>query len=604
MSFPVSPGVNFREIDLTATAELQNSTNGSIAGKFGWGPVNEVVRVANETELVARFGAPTDSNYIDFFCGQSFLQYSNALDVVRIGEESVSKNAHAGDSAVSISVLNNDDYLANTPSTVEVFARYPGVLGNALAVYTCGTANQYRYNLVPSNFTFTIGQTVAYSGVTPLADFLNVGDPLIVDGARYIVKSFTSTEITLNKIYTGTTSPTEVIREWQFANQFTGAPKTNWFHLVVVDTTGAFTKDPGSILEAYTVSTVSGAVNDDGSAAYVNDVLFQNSNFVLAGTLGFTFNSTDLTANSYIFADGVDSTGTLAEYIAGYDRYKNPEEVDASLLIGGDAVNSSGGVLAKYLIQNIAEVRKDAVVFLSPKLSSVTARGYEVSNIIEDRGLLGSSSYAAMDSNWKYIYDRYNNKYRWVPVNGDVAGTYARVDRELEPWYSGGGVTKGAIKGAIKLTFNPDQTARDQLYQANVNPIVSLPNQGPCVYGDRTLLVADTAFNRIPTRRLFIVLEKTISRYAANMLFEFNDEFTQRRFVSGIEPFLSEVQGLRGVSDFRIIADSTVNTPQVVQTNRFVGQIYVKPNYSINFIRLDFVAVNASTSFDEVVGQF
>lgn len=604
MSFPVSPGVNFREIDLTATAELQTSTNGSIAGKFGWGPVNEAVRVANETALVSRFGPPTDTNFVDWYCGQSYLQYSGALDVVRIGSKTASKNAHSGGSSITVSVLNNDDYQSDVPSSVSVFARYPGVLGNSLSVHTCGNANQFRYSVNPAGFTFTIANTVAYTGSTPLADFMTSGDALIVDGVRYIVQDFTTSVITLNKIYTGNLTPTTIDREWQFANQFTSAPKSGWFHLVVVDDDGSFTKDPGSILETYTVSTTPGDLNDDGSVAYVNDVLFQSSNFVLAGSLGFTFNSSDLNADVYSFTDGADTTGSLAEYIAGYDVFKNPDEINAPLIIGGDAVNSTGGVLAKYLIQNIAEVRKDSVVFLSPKLASVTAKGYEVQNISADRSTLGSSSYGIMDSGWKYIYDRYNNKYRWVPTNGDHAGIYARVDRELDPWYSGGGVTKGAIKGAIKLAFNPDQTSRDQLYQAGVNPVVSLPGQGPCVYGDKTLLNAETAFNRIPTRRLFIVLEKTISRAAANLLFEFNDEFTQRRFVSLIEPFLSEVQSLRGVADYRIIADSSVNTPQVVQTNRFVGQIYVKPNYSINFIRLDFVAVNASTSFDEVIGQF
>jgi phage tail sheath protein FI len=208
-----------------------------------------------------------------------------------------------------------------------------------------------------------------------------------------------------------------------------------------------------------------------------------------------------------------------------------------------------------------------------------------------------------MDSGWKYMYDKYNDVFRWVPLNGDHAGLYARVDRERETWVSAAGSSKGKIKNVVKLAWSPDQTQRDALYINDVNPVTILPVAGPVMYGDKTLLGIESAFSRINVRRLFIILEKTIATAANSLLFEFNDEFTQRRFVSIVEPFLRNVKGRRGITDFKVVADNRVNTPEVIQANRFVGQVFVKPNYSINFIRLDFVAVGNSASFDEVIGS-
>ena len=249
-------------------------------------------------------------------------------------------------------------------------------------------------------------------------------------------------------------------------------------------------------------------------------------------------------------------------------------------------------------------MRKDMITFVSPPLEAVlNNRGKEAISCVKARQLLGSSSYATMDCNWKYMYDKYNDTFRWIPMNGDIAGVYARNDRERDAWISAAGTTKGRLKNIVKFAWSPDKTARDVLYPADINPVFSLPVAGPVLFGDKTLLGKNTALSRINVRRLLIILEKAIATAALDLLFEFNDEFTQRKFISMVVPLLKDAKNRRGLTAYKIVADSTVNTPQVVQTNGFIGQIYLKPAYSINSIRLDFVVVNASASFEEVVGS-
>lgn len=224
--------------------------------------------------------------------------------------------------------------------------------------------------------------------------------------------------------------------------------------------------------------------------------------------------------------------------------------------------------------------------------------------ILTYRASLTSSSYAFMDSGWKYQYDKYSDVYRWVPLNGDIAGLCARTDLERDPWFSPGGLNRGIIKNLIKLSFNPTKTERDNLYSKGVNPVVTFPGEGTTLFGDKTLLSKPSAFDRINVRRLFIVLEKTIARAARFSLFEFNDQFTRASFVNLVEPYLRDVQGRRGISDFRVVCDESNNTAEVIDRNEFVGDIYIKPARSVNFIQLNFVAVRTGVSFDEVVGKF
>jgi phage tail sheath protein FI len=245
------------------------------------------------------------------------------------------------------------------------------------------------------------------------------------------------------------------------------------------------------------------------------------------------------------------------------------------------------------------------VVFLSPPKSNVVDNaGSETTAITTYRNTLTSSSYAVLDSNWKYQYDKYSDVYRWVPMNGDVAGLCARTDLERDPWFSPGGLNRGIIKNVIKLAWNPTKTNRDDLYVKGINPVVSFQGEGTVLFGDKTLLSKPSAFDRINVRRLFIVLEKSIARAARFSMFEFNDQFTRAQFVSLVEPFLRDVQGRRGITDFKVVCDDSNNTGEIIDRNEFVGDIYIKPARSINFIQLNFVAVRTGVSFDEVVGKF
>jgi phage tail sheath protein FI len=257
------------------------------------------------------------------------------------------------------------------------------------------------------------------------------------------------------------------------------------------------------------------------------------------------------------------------------------------------------------LISSLAEVRKDCLVFLSPpKASVVDNAGSELTSVIAYRDSLTSTSYAVMDSGYKYQFDKYNDVYRWVPLNGDIAGICARTDLERDPWFSPGGVNRGIVKNVIKLAWNPTKAERDSLYVKGVNPVVTFPGEGTILFGDKTMLARPSVFDRINVRRLFVVLEKSIARAARSSMFEFNDQFTRAQFVNLVEPYLRDIQGRRGITDFRVVCDETNNTANVIDSNQFVGDIYIKPARSINFIQLNFVAVRTGVTFEEVVGRF
>jgi phage tail sheath protein FI len=300
--------------------------------------------------------------------------------------------------------------------------------------------------------------------------------------------------------------------------------------------------------------------------------------------------------------NGVSGAVTDANRITGYDLFSNADEVDISLVMTGAANNA----VVQHVIDNIAISRKDCVAFVSPEFSDVVNQaGSEATNAIERRNNIGrSTSYAVMDSSWKYQFDKYNNVYRWVPCNGDIAGLCVRTDFERDPWYSPAGFNRGQLKNVVKLSFNPDKADRDDLYKNGINPIVTFTGEGTILFGDKTMQSKPSAFDRINVRRLFIVLEKAIARAAKYSLFEFNDAFTRAQFVSLVEPFLRDVQGRRGIFDFRVVCDETNNTGEVIDRNEFVGDIYIKPARSINFIQLNFVAVRTGVAFDEIVGRF
>ena len=425
-----------------------------------------------------------------------------------------------------------------------------------------------------------------------------------------------------------------ISRKWEFYNTVPTAPGTSRYlsdrgliavdqvSVVVVDEDGKFSGTPGTVLEVYeNLSRATDAIGEDGTTAFYKTVINDNSRYVwttndraeaVTTTAASIVNSTATLPYSKSFIGGRDgvteSTATVAALASAYDLFADASSVDVSLIMAGKATGASNGAqLANYLIDNIADVRKDCVVFISPDKADVvgsTVEGSQAANIVTFRQNVRNSSYAFIDSGYKYQYDKYNDVYRYVPLNGDIAGLTARSDDLRDPWFSPAGYNRGQIKNLVKLAYSPNKTDRDLLYKNDVNPVITQPGQGTVLFGDKTALGRPSAFDRINVRRLFIVLEKTIATAANQMLFEFNDEFTRAQFLNLIEPFLRDVQGRRGITDFRVVCDDTNNTAEVIDTNRFVGDIYIKPAKSINFIQLNFVAVRSGVEFNEVVGQF
>ena len=424
------------------------------------------------------------------------------------------------------------------------------------------------------------------------------------------------------------------LRFWEFYNAVDKAPGTSTYisnlnlttqdelHVVVVDVNGRVTGTPNQILEVWKgLSRATDAKTDGGASNYYRQVIDEQSSYVYTGTprtgalTGLSSaiaNSTTLVPYSATLALGTDGAGestvTVSPLAQAYDLFKSKEDVDISLVMQGKAIGT--GALANYVIANVIETRKDCVFFVSPD-SAIITNNDPAQYAVNFRGSAGgvsgltyNSSYVVMDSGYKYQYDKYNDTYRWIPLNADIAGVCATTDLQRDAWWSPAGFNRGQIKNVVKLQLNPNQAQRDLLYKNDVNPVVTFSGQGTVLYGDKTLLGKPSAFDRINVRRLFIVLEKAISRAAQSSLFEFNDEFTRAQFKSLIEPFLSEVQGRRGIYDYKVVCDETNNTPQVIDSNQFVGDIYIKPARSINFIQLNFVAVRTGVDFNTIVGQF
>ena len=413
--------------------------------------------------------------------------------------------------------------------------------------------------------------------------------------------TFTTKYNTSAEAYSGKAYSTQ----WGDADLFDVKPIADSIHLVVRDNDGAISGLAGTILETYSdVSWIDGRLNEDSSTNYITDRLEQQSNWIqctdaqadLISAGGITYDSiTDMAAGT----DGMDEANMrIGDMALGYDTFADKTQLDISFVLQG---KPRGTVLANYIIDNICEVRKDCVAFISPELTDMTAQ-----LIVSFAGQINASNYAFIDSGYKYQLDKYADRYRWVPLNGDIAGLCARTDDERDPWFSPAGYQRGEIKNATKLRFNANQSQRDLMYKANVNPVISRPGTGGghILFGDKTNAGIASAFDRINVRRLFIVLEKSIEVAAKATLFEFNDEFTRAQFKNMIEPFLRDVQGRRGIYDFMVVADETNNTPEVIDSNRFVGDIYIKPVRSINFIQLNFVAVRSGVEFSEVVGNF
>jgi len=570
MAFQISPGVNVSEVDLTTVVPSVLTTAGATVGVFQWGPINKRKLIDSEITLVNTFGKPNANTFKSFFSSASFLAYGNNLQVVR-SANNTSYNADANTSTTNVQIQNEDAFeltylTSNNGNTLGAFAgRYAGSLGNSLTIS-------------------------------------------VVDSASY------SASWNINSI--------------GIASYVTGAPGTSTqassagaandeIHIVVMDTGGLFTGVKNTVLEVFPfLSKGSDATDSLGNSNYYKNKIFNESKYVYAidpvsyattnATWGRALANTNFatiaTAQTVTLAGGTDQDHTDADIISSWGQFANAEEVNISLAFVGDRTVA----VQQAVIDNIATVRKDCLVFISPQLNNVVNNaGNETTSISAwITSLARSSSYVVADSGFKYMFDKYNNVYRYVPLNGDIAGLCVNTDSVRDPWFSPAGFNRGNLKNVVKLSWNPNKTQRDTLYAIGVNPVGTFPGNGTVLYGDKTLQSKPSAFDRINVRRLFIVLEKAIAQAAKYSLFEFNDETTRAQFIGLVTPFLRDIQGRRGIYDFRVVCDTTNNTPQVIDSNQFVGDIYIKPARSINFIQLNFVAVRTGVDFTEVVGKF
>jgi len=662
MPFQVSPGVNVSEIDLTTVVPAVATTEGGLVGQFRWGPAGTRVLVDSEDRLVNIFQKPNDATAEDFFTAANFLAYGNALYVVRETGTGAKNSAEATADADLFGQGADTNGWSNTPtSNSNFFAKYPGLLGNSLRVSVCRDA--FDYTKTTNTLKFKIDRNTDILNFIDLASTddvtneLSVGDIIEIgdEKRRHKIKSIAAAlsdvdgdvdgssnpvlddlVVTLETKYKGDSvdnsdTAVAIVRHWEFSDLFDSAPGTSSYalsngsandeiHVVVVDAGGEFSGTSNAVLESYTgLSLASDAKTEQGAGNFWYNVLNTQSQYVAAVNRAIFPNSGKTTNESVsdpfggasdttvsALSKGVRLSGgvegsdlTAAQKITGYDLFAQAEDVDVSFLLGGNADQT----LALKLI-DIAESRKDCLAVLSPEKDDVVNAGIATrDNVIGFRDSLSSTSYAVMDSGWKYLYDKYNDVYRWSPLNGDTAGLMVQTDLTRDPWYSPAGYNRGNMKNVVKLAYNPGKGDRDQLYKKGVNPVITQPGQGTVLFGDKTLLSKPSAFDRINVRRLFIVLEKAIATAAKFTLFEFNDEFTRSQFTNLVVPFLRDVQGRRGITDFQVVCDGSNNTGEVIDRNEFIGDIYIKPARSINFIQLNFVAVRSGVEFSEVVGR-
>lgn len=590
MPFQISPGVNVSEVDLSTVIPGVSTSTGAFVGRFQWGPVGERTLIGSENQLADTFFKPDANNAVDFLTAASFLSYTNALQTVRVVDETVgtgARNAQSGGSPSGVAdpgkLIKNDIHFDSFHGEGAAFAntfyaRFPGELGNDLVVELCDHAGDAVNNIGFANWASNV-----YFDAAP-------GNSAGVSAAG---GSFDEV------------------------------------HIAVIDNKGYISGTVNTYLEVFpALSKAKDATNDQGNNIYFKDVINRQSQWIRVGSpTGETAATYGNDGSGQVFANTAKGKASLAlsggssgaapsqgNYVSGYDLFTDKDSVDVGLVIAGsggvrDGSLGTGATTIAKAVNVSRTSRKDSVTFFSPEFSSVNAAASStnLTNVLADRTeSYGNfnTSYAVMDSGWKLMYDKYNDTSRYVPLNGDTAGLCARTDQLRDSWFSPAGYDRGQINNVIRLAWNPSKAERDDLYRKQINPVVSFPGQGTILFGDKTLQTKPSAFDRINVRRLFIVLEKAISTAAKFSLFEFNDEFTRAQFRNMVEPFLRDVKGRRGLTDFKVVCDESNNPGSVIDRNEFVGDIYLKPTRSINFIQLNFVAVSTGVDFTEIAGKF
>jgi phage tail sheath protein FI len=656
-----SPAIITREVDLTNGVPNVPTSTGAFVGDFRWGPVNEPVLVNNEATLANKFGNPDADRAIDFLSASSYLQYSDDLYIVRAITTSTATGGaqipavltatkNGSGIITSVAVAPNGGYTSeptvtiSTPdsgATPTLTVTYDAANDEIDAIVVSGSG--YRYDTDPV-FTITGGgrETVAVNAY----DATNTPETLPVvqnaDGWDADKTAHaTNNHITIAK-WPGELGNTLKVSmcgandsdftNWAYASLFDGAPGTSSFasdrgasndevHVAVIDEDGEFSGVPNRVLETFSyLSLASNAKTTQGTGNYAPDVVARSSNYIWIAAMPAAFgsNAGTATANGKNYAgSGVlthtvslvngSNSGSLTatEYATGFATVNDPNGTAVDFLIAPGMGSASDQQTVVNNMVIIAEnTRKDCVVVASPNRAAVVGNATPRTSIIaaQTSNTFTRSSYLFADANYLKVYDKFNDNYVFIPAAASTAGIMAASDNNQAPWFSPAGTRRGRYFGVTSLSFNPDKSDRDELYKAGYNPIANLPGQGVTLFGDKTHLSRPSAFDRINVRRLFLTLEKAISSAAQNILFEFNDEFTRAEFVNIVEPVLRNVQGRRGITDFKLVCDETNNTAEIIDTNQFIANIFIKPARSINFITLNFVAVRSGVSFEEVVG--
>ena len=649
MATQLSPGIVVQERDFTNSRLQETITNiGALAGPFTKGEVGVAKLITNEKELVETFGKPTADNFEYWFTASEFLNYGGNLQVARISSSSATFLTNANgvgataSGVTSVKINSLSDYETNVENTVQTYryaAKNPGTWGNALTVATIDAGADQILTLA-SGVSFAQGATVTNGTATGKAYIANAGGLTKVA----VVLDTNSPKFAANTTVSG--ALVSSVTDWydeQYAigtsvkwNSIAPRPGTSPYalskggfddeiHVVVIDSTGAISGQKNTIIEKLLfLSKASDARTPEGENNFYKRVIKGRSEYIYLGShetnyeyspAGAISNSDTglassvfkfMGAKTYAFAAGTDyQTYSVGNETQTYlDVFTDTETIQLDYILSGPTTAAKATSLV-----NLAATRKDCVAFISPKRSDLigsdaSTTSAQKNNVVTFfESVSDSSSYAVFDNNYKYIYDRFNDVYRWIPCNADVAGLCVNTSATAEPWYSPAGFNRGNLRNAVKVAFNPTKDQRDELYAKRVNPIVSFPGQGVVLYGDKTALRSPSAFDRINVRRLFLILERTVKDFSRNVLFELNDETTRNNFTTQVSNYLRDIQARRGLTDFLVVADASNNTADVIDRNEFVADIYIKPSRSINFITLTFVATRTGVSFDEVIGR-
>jgi hypothetical protein len=634
-----SPGIKISERDQIASVGSVGTTTGASVGEFGWGPIDEPTLVTSESDLVKKFGAPTTSNNVDFLSAAAFMSYSASQYVTRVAGTGA---LNANSAGTGLLIKNDDAYEGATLSGAGHWvARHAGVLGNSIKVVICENATGYQdsgFDAYRDFFDVAPGTSDYVSALGGSNDELHVavidedGEITGVPGSLLEKFELVSKASDARGIDSGTNYYKDVINNTSQYIRWANHVETNTRNATISGAVFAAgevtftTSAPHSFLVGESV-VVAGVVDSGAASAFdgtytidsVTSTTFvvttvdpvetytSGGTATVAGTAnwGSTANGTTFLdgdgANIHVdsLAGGADGVAiTASERIDGIDLIANKFTFDVDVIIcgQGDATVANKAIA-------IAEARKDCVAVFSPLKTDVVANaGSESTDIATWADTVTRSTYGIADSNWKYAYDKYNDVYVWVPVNADVAGCIARVDANLDPWFSPAGYDNGRILNSVRLAWNPAETERDALYKISVNPVFSQPGRGTVLFGDKTFTQKKTTFSRINVRRLFITMQSVIGDSAGDVLFDQNDASTRQGFVNIVEAYLRSVQGGRGIQDFRVICDETNNPDEIVSANGFVCDIFVQPTFSVNFIQLNFTSVAGAAAFAEIGG--